>query len=165
MSRKPLLIVAAATSFIVGGLAVAKADDFLAFGKLLPAVDHEAAHYRLAAKAAFTEVLANRAETLGMTRPVNLPTYAPIYPDGMIFYAVEASGTEGAGQVQYAAAAPLRTALDFYEDAAALHHLPFTVTSVGPDTLVFKATDGRRTLQARLNRQFENGTQVDLAYN
>lgn len=165
MSRRPLLIAAAAAAVIAGGLAVAKADDFLTFGKLRPALDEEAAHHRLVAKAAFTEVLANRAETLGVKPPVDRPPYAPIYPDGMIFNAIEGSGAHAPGQVQYAAAAPLRTALAFYEDAAALHNMPFTVTSEGPDTLVLKASDGGRTLHARLTRQFENSTQVDLAYN
>ncbi len=67
--------------------------------------------------------------------------------------------------MQYAAAAPLRATLDFYEDAAALHHMPFTVKAEGQDTVIFRGADGQRTVQAKLTRQFENGTQVDLTYN
>ncbi|MGZ3313323.1 MAG: hypothetical protein ACXU82_01190 [Caulobacteraceae bacterium] len=160
-----MLIAAAAAALLAGGLAVAKADNLLAFARPRPAVDHEAAHDRLIAKAAFTEVLANRAETLGMKAPQNLAPYAPIYPDGLIVYATLAPASDSGGQVQYAAAAPLRATLDFYEDAAALHRMPFTVTSAGPDTVIFQATDGPRSVKARLTRQFENGTQVDLAYN
>jgi hypothetical protein len=43
--------------------------------------------------------------------------------------------------------------------------MPFTVRSDGPDTVVLRAADGSRMVQARLTRQFENGTEVDLAYN
>lgn len=165
MTRKPLLMAAAAAVLLVGGLAVAKADNLLAWSPSRPAKDRAAVDNRLAAKTAFTEVLANRAETLGMKPPLNLAAYAPIYPDGLILYETLAPGSDRGGQVQYVAAAPLRTTLDFYEDAAALHHIPFTVTPDGQDAVVFKATDGARTVQATLTRQFENGTQVDLAYN
>ncbi len=165
MTRKVLLALAAAAAALAGGLAVAKADNLLAFGHARPAVDDGAAHDRLMAKAAFTEVLAKRTDTLGMKPPQNLALYAPIYPDGLILYAALAQSSDSGGQVQYAAAAPLRTALDFYEDAAALHHMPFTVKAEGPDTVIFRAAAGQRTVQARLTRQFENGTQVDLTYN
>jgi len=165
MIRKPLLIAAAASAMLVGGLAVAKADNLLTFGQVRSAVDDGAARDRLVARAAFTEVLAKRADTLAMKPPTNLASYAPIYPDGLILYATLAPSSDSGGQVQYAAAAPLRATLDFYEDAAALHHMPFTVKSEGPDTVIFQAADGPRTVQARLTRQFENGTQVDLAYN
>ena len=165
MIHKPLLIAAAATAVLVGGLAFAKADNLAPFGWTRPAVDDGAAHDRLIAKAAFTDVLARRAETLAMKPPENLAPYAPIYPDGLILSATLAPSSESGGQVQYVAAAPLRAALDFYEDAAALHHLPFTVKADGADTLVFQAGDGQRTVQAKLMRQFENGTQVDLIYN
>lgn len=165
MIRKPLLITAAATVVLAGGLAFAKADDLLSFGQVRPAVDDGAAHDRLIAKAAFTEVLAKRADTLAMKPPENLAAYAPIYPDGLILSATLAPSSESGGQVQYVAAAPLRAALDFYEDAAALHHMPFTVKTGGPDTVIFQAAEGRRTVQAKLTRQFENGTQVELTYN
>src|ERR1700761_831725 len=165
MIHKSLLITGAATVVLAGGLAFAKADNLLSLGQVRPAVDDGAAHDRLIAKAAFTEVLAKRAETLAMKPPTNLASYAPIYPDGLILSATLAPSSDTGGQVQYAAAAPLRATLDFYEDAAALHHLPFTVKADAADTLVFKAGDGRRTVQARLTRQFENGTQVDLTYN
>jgi hypothetical protein len=165
MSGKPVLAVAAAAALLVGGLAVAKADNFAPWRSPRPAVDRQAAGDRLIAKAAFTEVLASRAGTLGMKPPLNLASYAPIYPDGMIFYQAESPGSDRGGEVQYAAAAPLRATLDFYEDAAAFHHMPFSVAAAGPEALVFKATDGPRTVRARLTRQFENGTQVDLTYN
>lgn len=165
MTRKPLLIAAAAAAMLAGGLAVAKADNLLAFGQVRPAVDEGAIRDRLIAKAAFTQVLAKRADTLAMKPPSNLAPYAPIYPDGLILYATLAPSSDSGGQVQYAAAASLRATLDFYEDAAALHHMPFTVKPEGPDTVVFQAADGPRMVQARLTRQFENGTQVDLAYN
>ena len=165
MTFKPLLTAAAAAALLLGGLAVAKADNLLAFGQTRPAMGDGVARDRLIAKAAFTEVLAKRSETLAMKPPSNLAPYAPIYPDGLILYETLAPSSDSGGQVQYAAAAPLRATLDFYEDAAALHHLPFTVTSEGPDTVMFKAVDGSRTVQAKLTRQFENGTQVDLTYN
>ena len=165
MIRKPLLIAAVAAAMLAGGLAFAQADNLLAFGSIRPAVDNGAAHDRLIARAAFTEVLAKRADTLAMKPPANLASYAPIYPDGLILYATLAPSSDSGGQVQYAAAAPLRATLDVYEDAAALHHMPFTVTSEGPGAVVFRAADGARTVQARLTRQFENGTQVDLTYN
>lgn len=65
----------------------------------------------------------------------------------------------------YVAAAPLRAAVDIYEDAAALHRMPFTGKTGGPDTVIFQAAEGPRTVQAKLTRQFENGTQVELTYN
>jgi hypothetical protein len=43
--------------------------------------------------------------------------------------------------------------------------MPFTVKSAGPDTLIFQAGNGAGGVHARLTRQFENGTQVDLTYN
>jgi hypothetical protein len=165
MIRKPLLALAAAGALLAGGLAVAKADNLLAFGQPRPALDEGASRDRLLARTAFTEVLAKRAETLAMKAPTNLAPYAPIYPDGLVLYAMLAPASESGGQVQYVAAAPLRATLDFYEDAAALHHLPFTVKADGPDALVFQAGDGRRSVQAKLTRQFENGTEVDLTYN
>lgn len=164
MTRKPLMIAAAAAAVLLGGLAVSRADDVLTLARLRPAVDEAAAQDRLLAKAAFTEVLAGRAGTLGMKAPIGLAPYAPIYPNGMIFYETEDPASDHGGQIQYAAAAPLRATLDFYEDAAALHGLPFTVAAEGPDTLTFRATDGSRKVVAKLTRQFENGTQVDLAY-
>jgi hypothetical protein len=168
MSRKFLLTAAAAAAaavVLVGGLAVAKADNLLTLGQLHPAVDRDAAHDRLIAKTAFTEVLARRADTLGMKAPPNQAAYAPIYPDGMIFDEALTPTSDSGGEVQYAAAAPLRATLDFYEDAAALHHMPFTVKPVGSAALLFQASDGSRTVQAKLTRQFENGTQVELVYN
>src|SRR6185312_7371882 len=71
MIRKPLLIAAAATAVLVGGLAFAKADNLAPFGWTRPAVDEGAAHDRLIDKAAFTDVLARRAETLAMKPPEN----------------------------------------------------------------------------------------------
>jgi hypothetical protein len=165
MTRKPYLAAAAASAALAGGLAVAKADNLLPFGPVHPAVDQEAARQRAIAKTAFTEVLANRAETLGMRPPLNLAPYAPIYPDGMILYESLAGDSDTGGQVQYAAAAPLEAALDFYEDAAALHHLAFAVKRPAPDSVIFEATAGPRHVEARLSRQFKNGTEVDLAYN
>jgi len=165
MIRKPLMIAAATAAALAGGLAFAKADNLLSLGQVRPAVDDGAAHDRLIAKTAFTEVLAKRAETLAMKAPTNLAPYAPIYPDGLVLYATLAPASDTGGQVQYVAAAPLRATLDFYEDAAALHHLPFTVKAEGPDAIIFHAADGPRTVEAKLTRQFENGTQVDLTYN
>src|SRR4051812_28053897 len=118
MNRKLFLTASAAAAVLVGGLAVAKADSLLALGGFRPAVDDGAARDRLIAKTAFTQVLANKAETLGMKAPQNLAPYAPIYPDGMILYGTLAVGSDSGGRVQYAAAAPLRATLDFYEDAA-----------------------------------------------
>lgn len=165
MIRKLLLSVTAVTALLAGGLAVARAENLLPFAQLRPAVDGRAASDRLIARAAFAQVLAKRADTLAMKPPQNLATYAPIYPDGLILYATLSPSSDSAGQVQYAAAAPLRATLDFYEDAAALHRMPFTVKADGPDTVIFQAADGARIVQARLTRQFENGTQVDLTYN
>ena len=165
MTRKPVLLSAAAAAALAGGLAFAKADNLVSFGHDRPAVNDEAARDRLIAKAAFSDVLAKRAETLAMKPPENLAPYAPIYPDGLILYATQDLSSDTGGQVQYVAASPLRAALDFYEDAAALHHMAFTVRSEGPDTVILQAADGPRAVHARLTRQFENGTQVDLTYN
>ncbi len=163
MKRSTLLIAAAVLA--ATGLAVAKADNLLAFGHTTPAIDTAAARDRQIAKTAFTQVLAKKAEVLGMIPPGNLAPYAPIYPDGLILQASYAPNSDTGGALQYDAAASLRTTLDFYEDAAALHHMPFQVSADGPDTLVFKAGAGERRVTARLTRQFDNGTVVDLAYN
>jgi hypothetical protein len=165
MNRSTLLIAAAgAAALAVTGLAVAKADNLLAFGHATPAIDTGAAKDRQIAKAAFTQVLSSKAEVLGMIPPSNLAPYAPIYPDGLILQASYAPNADSGGSLQYDAAASLRTTLDFYEDAAALHHMPFTVAADGPDILVFKASSGPRRVEARLTRQFDNGTVVDLSY-
>ena len=166
MKRFRILMAATAGAAAVAavGLAAAKADNLLAFGHATPAIDTAAAQDREIAKAAFTEVLSKKAGALGMTPPQNLAAYAPIYPDGMILDAIMSPASDTGGKVQYDAAASLRATLDFYEDAAALHHLPFTVAADGQGALVFRATDGRRQVQARLTRQFDNGTVVDLAY-
>ncbi len=100
-----------------------------------------------------------------MLSPQNLAPYAPIYPDGLILQESLAPSSDTGGNVQYIAAASLRSTLDFYEDAAAQQRLPFTVTAEGPGILVFRATDGRRQSVARLTKQFANGTVVDLTYN
>jgi hypothetical protein len=161
---------AAVAAVAAAGLAVAHADNLL---NLRPAKPTEPAVYRstntpeqdrLLAKAAFTEVLAHKNSTLGMKAPVNLQPYAPVFPDGLILEEIEAPDSATGGSIQYAAAGSLRTVLDFYEDAAALHHLPFRVSAEGPDTLVFSASDGRRKVEARLTRQFANGTDVVLTY-
>ncbi len=169
MTRLTLMIAGAAVLAAAGlaatGLAAAKADNLLAFGRATPAIDTGYARDRQIAKAAFTDVLSRKAQVLGMVPPLNLAPYAPIYPDGMILNQTQSVASETGGEVEYAAAANLRTTLNFYEDAAALHRLPFTVRAEGPDTLVFKATDGRRLVQARLTKQFDNGTSVQLAYN
>lgn len=152
------------------GLAAAKADNLLAIGDR-PAEEQAVyrssntpAQDRLLAKAAFTQVLARKHETLGIKPPLNLQPYAPVFPDALILQAAEAVETPTGGSLQYTAPGSLRTLLDFYEDAAALHRLPFEVKAEGPDTLVFTATDGHRRIEARLTRQFANGTQVDLTY-
>jgi hypothetical protein len=165
MTRLTLLIAGAAVLAAAGlGLAAAKADNLLAFGHATPAIDTAAARDRQIAKAAFTQVLARKADVLGMIPPSNLAPYAPIYPDGLILQATYAPNSDRGGALQYAAAASLRASLDFYEDAAALHHMPFSVAGDGPDTLVFKAADGPRRVTARLTRQFDNSTMVDLSY-
>jgi hypothetical protein len=164
MKRSTLLIAAAAV-LAATGLAVAKADNLLAFGHATPAIDTGAARDRQIAKAAFTQVLSKKAEVLGMIPPSNLAPYAPVYPDGLILQTSYAPNSETGGSLQYDAAASLRTTLNFYEDAAALHHMPFTVAADGPDTVVFRASNGPRRVEARLTRQFDNGTVVDLTYN
>ena len=164
MNRKPILIAVCALVVGGAGLAAAHADALLGLART-PAVDGGYAQDRQVAKAAFTDVLAKKATTLGMLPPLNLAPYAPIYPDGLILQESEGAASATDGEVQYTAAASLRAALDFYEDAAALHRLPFTVVADGPDSLVFKAADGRRQVQARLTKQFANGTVVDLTYN
>lgn len=166
MKRSTLLIAAAAVGALAAaGVAVAKADNLLAFGHTTPAIDTGAAKDRQLAKAAFTQVLSKKAEVLGMIPPSNLAPYAPIYPDGLILQTSYAPNSDTGGSVQYDAAASLRTTLNFYEDAAALHRMPFTVAAEGPDTLVFKAANGAKRVEARLTRQFDNGTVVDLSYN
>ena len=164
MTRLTLLVAGAAV-LAATGLTIAKADNLLAFGHAAPAIDTGAARDRQIAKAAFTEVLSKKAGVLGMIPPSNLALYAPIYPDGLILQASYAPDSDRGGTLQYAAAASLRASLDFYEDAAALHRLPFSVAADGPDTLVFKAADGPRRVTARLTRQFDNSTTVDLSYN
>jgi hypothetical protein len=164
MTRLTMLIAGVA-AVAVTGLAVAKADNLLAFGHATPAIDTGAVQDRQIAKAAFTEVLSKKAEALGMIPPSNLAPYAPVYPDGLILQASYAPDSDSGGSLQYDAAASLRATLYFYEDAAALHHMPFTVTAEGPDTLVFKASNGPRRVEARLTRQFANSTVVDLSYN
>jgi hypothetical protein len=160
-----------AAAVIVGGLvglAAARADNLMPFTSPKPAEpavyhsDNTPMQDRLLAKTAFTEVLAHRSQTLGMIAPSNLAPYAPIFPDGLILD--EAMGDGASGKVQYDAAGSLRTLVDFYADAAALHHLSFQTRDEGPDTVLFTASDGHRQVQARLTRQFANGTVVDLSY-
>jgi hypothetical protein len=164
------LAAVAALALGAAGLAAAKADSFMIFGAARssePAVYHSSntpSQDRLLAKAAFAEVLARKGETLGMAPPLNLAPYAPVFPDGLILTEAESTTSPTGGSLEYAAAGSLRTLLDFYEDAAALNHLPFHVTAEGPDTLVFTAAEGHRRVQARLTRQFAQGTQVQLSY-
>jgi len=172
MTRKSAVLATTAVAVIaLAAVAVAKADNLFAFAK--PKAPDAAVYYsdntpaqdRLLAKSAFTQVLARKAQFLGgISPPPNEPAYAPVYPDGLILEATLSSETPSGGAVQYTAAGSLRTVLDFYEDAAALSHLPFQVSAAGPDSLVFKAVDGGRQVQAKLTRQFANGTVVDLRY-
>lgn len=172
MLSRTLGLSAAGAAAILGlvGLAAAKADNLLNFG---PSQPPEPAIYRstntpiqdrLLAKAAFTEVLARKNQTLGMIPPANLAPYAPVYPDGFVIDESLSGTSPTGGALEYDAPGSLRTVLDFYEDAAALHHMPFKVSAEGPQTLVLAASDGRREMQARLTHQFANSTVVDLTY-
>ncbi len=169
MIRTPILVAAAASGAAVlalAGAVVARADNLFDFGRPQPAVETDVntpAQDRLLAKAAFTTVLERRAEVLGMTAPVNLAPYAPIYPQGFISDQALPPNAPG-GRVQYAAPAPLRAVMDFYEDAAAAAHMPFTARATAPDTLVLTAGDARRGITVTLTRQFANSTVVDLHY-
>ena len=120
MTRKTLSATAAAAALLalaVLGAAVAKADNLTSLS-LWTFGDPPAGPDRLAAKAAFTQVLAHQAETLGTHPPDNDPLYAPIYPDAFVFDASLGEQPTG-GQVSYSAAADVPTLLRFYEDAAA----------------------------------------------
>lgn len=163
---------AAAGAVVLGAasLAAARAGNVL---NLAPAQPPEPAVYRssntpaqdrLLAKAAFTEVLAKKTDTLGMKPPATLPSYAPVFPDGLILDETLSPDSPTGGSLQYEAAGSLRTVLDFYEDAAALHHLPFRVAAAAPGALVFTAADGPQRVEAKLTHEFANGTQVDLSY-
>lgn len=155
----------------LAAVAVAKADNL--FGLARSKAPDAAVYYsdntpsqdRLLAKTAFTQVLAHKAEFLGgISPPENRPSYAPVYPDGFILEAALSNTAPSGGSVQYIAAGSWRTVLDFYEDAAALNGMPFQVSAAGPDTLMFKAADHGRQMQAKLTRQFAKSTVVDLTY-
>jgi hypothetical protein len=160
---RTLMAAAGAAALAVIGVAVAQGEPLIAFGHADRAAD-AGRQDRLLAKAAFTQVLAHRADVLGMTPPLNAPPYAPVYPDGLILQEAMSAQSPTGGSLSYAAPASLRTVMDFYEDAAALARMPFHVAAVAPDAVLLTATDGRRTLKARLTRQFEQGTVVDLSY-
>jgi hypothetical protein len=171
MKRKQGVLTAAAVAVLaVAAVAVAKADNLLTFARpgapdaKVYTSDHTPSQDRLLAKTAFTQILSRKAQFLGIAAPENEPSYAPVYPDGLILEATLSPTTPSGGSVQYAAAGSLRTLLDFYEDAAALNHMPFQVSSAGPDALVFKAADGVHKVQATLTRQFADSTEVDLSY-
>ena len=55
------------------------------------------ANHAVLAKAAWREVAARKATTLGMAAPLNLPAYAPIFPDGLVLSAAmdDARATAG----------------------------------------------------------------------
>jgi hypothetical protein len=165
MIRSRILVAASAAVALALALAgAARADGLFGFGGGQAASTQASLQDRLLAKAAFTTVLERRSGVLGMTAPLNLAAYAPIYPDGFIVSESLAVGSPTGGMVHYAAAAPLQAVLAFYEDAAALAHLPFQVTAQGPDALVLQAGDGRRKVHAVLTRQFKESTVVYLTY-
>ncbi len=162
---RPLMAAAATGAAALALVAVARADTLFAFGHADRSADQQAAsHARLLAKAAFTQVLAHRADILGMAAPLNAQPYAPIYPDGLVLEETLSPQVATGGTVSYDAPADLRTTIDFYEDAAASQGLPFHVATVAPDTVEFTAGDGRRMVKARLTRQFAQSTVVDLSY-
>jgi hypothetical protein len=169
MNRKSLLIASAAgvAAVALAGLVAARADNPGA-PRAQPAIARAApdARDRLLAKAAYTQVLSKKAEYLGMIPAQNLAAYAPIYPDGMILEQNLGAASPTGGSIQYVAAATVPALVAFYQDAAAHQGLPFQVSSLTPDMVLFRAADGKgRLVRARLTRQFDNGTQVDLTYN
>jgi len=165
MTRPQLLFTGLALAAVtVSGLAVAKADNLISFAPdLWSGANTQATQDRLLARTAFTQVLEHRNETLGMS-PGKVPTYAPIFPDAMVFDAAYDPDKPTGGRAQYAAAADVPTMLRFYEDAAALAHLPVQTDKETPDGAQFVAGDGHRQVSAKLTKQFKQSTQVDLDY-
>ena len=163
MTRKTLFAAGAGLlALAVLGAAVAKADNLTSLS-LWRFADPQAEQDRLLAKAAFTQVLEHNGETLGIHPPDNDPLYAPIYPDAFVFDSRLGEQPTG-GQVSYSAAADVPTLLRFYEDAAALAHLPIQQEKVDKTGAVLVAGDGRHAVSAKLTKQFKQSTQADVTY-
>jgi hypothetical protein len=159
--RKSLLIAVGAVAVLVVAVGAGLAIHAAHSPKTPP--DDPVQDQKLAS-AAIGQVQARKAEVLGMTLPLNAQPYAPIYPDGFIVDESQSPTSPNAGKVQYDAAAPVGAVVEFYKAAAQRAGLQAQVTTVSPDVTEVKASDGHRSLTARMTRQFATSTVVDLDY-